>query len=40
MKEKEIPPQVRKWILTINENLRRGTMTFEYLERRRAPSKA
>ncbi|CAD8065683.1 unnamed protein product [Paramecium primaurelia] len=34
MKEKGIPPKVRKYIFSIKEQLRRGVLTFEYLERR------
>jgi len=29
-----IPPQKRKYIMRIVEELRRGVLTFEYLERR------
>ena len=34
MKEKGVPARVRRWILGIREKLRRGVLTFEYLERR------
>ncbi|KRW99545.1 hypothetical protein PPERSA_02403 [Pseudocohnilembus persalinus] len=34
MKEKGIPPKIRRYILDIKEQLRRGVLTFEYLERR------
>ena len=34
MKEKEIPADVRKYIRMLSERLKRGVLTFEYLERR------
>ena len=34
MKEKEIPADVRKYLKMLTERLRRGVLTFEYLERR------
>ena len=34
MKEKEIPAALRKYIKMIIERLKRGVLTFEYLERR------
>ena len=34
MKEKGVPARIRRWILNIREKLRRGVLTFEYLERR------
>jgi hypothetical protein len=34
LKGKGVPPKVRKYILSVIEELRRGVLTFEYLERR------
>jgi len=34
MKEKGIKPQQRKYIFRIREMLKRGVLTFEYLNRR------
>ena len=34
MKNKEIPADLRKYIKMIIERLKRGVLTFEYLERR------
>ena len=34
MKKKGVPPKVRRYILNNIEMLRRGVLTFEYLERR------
>ena len=39
MKEKGIPAKIRKYILSMREELRRGIMTFEYLEKRTALDK-
>ena len=36
MKKKELPAHLRKFLLMINERLRRGVVTWEYLARRTA----
>jgi len=34
MHEKGVPPKARRYILNAKEQLRRGVLTFEYLQRR------
>lgn len=34
MKKKGVPPKIRKHVMRMREELRRGVLTFEYLERR------
>jgi hypothetical protein len=36
MKKKGVPTKQRKYLLRIKEDLKRGILTFEYLERRTA----
>ena len=39
MKEKSVPIRQRKYILRMRELLRRGVLTFEYLQRRTSLTK-
>jgi len=39
LKEKGLPPRQRKYVLRINEYLRRGVLSFELLEKRTAVPK-
>jgi hypothetical protein len=39
MKKREVPADLRKYIKMLIERLKRGVLTFEYLERRHPPRK-